>query len=59
MQTQEQVDIFGVQKLFSTTKREWYSQFHVGPVRTRTFGAAGIYDPGLIFRGSGTYAIYG
>ena len=52
-------DIFGIQKLFDTTTREWYSQFHVGPVRTRTFGAAGIYDPSLIFCGSGTYVIYG
>ena len=28
-------------------------------LRTCTFGAAGIYDPSLIFCGSRTYAIYG
>ena len=54
-----QTDIFGIQKLFNTTTREWYSQFHIGPERTRVFGAAGVYDPGLVFRGTGTYTIYG
>ena len=54
-----QTDIFGIRKLFNTTTREWYSQFHIGPERTRVFGAAGVYDPGLVFRGTGTYTIYG
>ena len=54
-----QTDIFGMRKLFKTTIREWYSQFQIGPERTRVFGAAGVYDSGLVFGATGTYTIYG
>ena len=51
------LDVFGVRMLHASIAREWYSQFHIGPERTFTFGCSKVYDPELIFRGNGTYTI--
>uniref|UniRef100_A0A6C0CSY2 Uncharacterized protein n=1 Tax=viral metagenome TaxID=1070528 RepID=A0A6C0CSY2_9ZZZZ len=57
-------DLFGIRQLYPSTsnvtfQHDWYSQWHVGETRTKTFGPAGTLDPDLIFRGSGLYVING
>jgi len=57
------MDKFGVKMICPSSTlnvREWYNNWDNGSLRTCTFGTTGgNNDPGLIFRGSGTYTIYG
>jgi len=57
------MDKFGVKMVCPSSTinvREWYNNWNNGALRTCTFGTTGSNnDPELIFRGSGTYTIYG
>lgn len=58
------IDKFGISMLVPSTSnvdiaREWYCNWTSGSQRNFSFGPAGSTDPELIFRGSGSYIIYG
>jgi hypothetical protein len=52
-------DKFGIKKVYRTIGKEWFCKWDEGPQRSVSFGAAGELDPDLIFRGNGSYTIYG
>lgn len=56
------MDKFGVKMMYTSSVanvREWYCNWDKGTQRSSTFGPMGSSDPQLVFRGSGSYTVYG
>lgn len=56
------MDQFGIKMLYPSTltnPRDWFCNWDQGVERKFGFGSVGSTDPELMFRGNGTYTIYG